>query len=146
MRFTIALNAMFVERVALIAPATVAADRVLASAVLAHARKLDALIDVLTLGEAIPAWAQLRVRWRTYFRTQLAFVAAPGATHGTATDHFREMTLYWTGALTVAIVQVARFLPGVDASAVCNRRIEGNHVKRLAQKVLPLFEKFDIYR
>lgn len=45
---------MLVERVTLVAPATVTADRVLASAVQAHTREFDALVDVLALGEAVP--------------------------------------------------------------------------------------------
>jgi len=52
---------VLIKRVALIAPATVTADSILASAVQAHARKLDALVDILTLGETIPARAQFRV-------------------------------------------------------------------------------------
>jgi len=110
---------VLVECVALIAPATVAADCVFASAVLAHIRKFDALVDILPLGEAVPARTQLRVGRRAHLGTQLAFLAAPGTTHGTAAEHSREMTVYGTRALTMAIIQVARFLSGVDASAVC---------------------------
>lgn len=112
---------MLVERVALIASATVTADRVLASAVLAHTRELDALVDILAFGEAVPARTQFRVGRRARLGTQLAFIAAPGTTHGTAAEHFREVTLYRTDTLTVAMIQVARFLPSVDASAVCCR-------------------------
>jgi len=48
---------MLIECEALIAFATVATDRVLASTIQTHARELDALIDVLTLSEAVSTWA-----------------------------------------------------------------------------------------
>jgi len=58
---TIALDAMLIEREALIASTTITADRVFASAVQTHPRKFDALVDVLTLGESISPWAKFRV-------------------------------------------------------------------------------------
>lgn len=61
---TVALDTMLVERETLIALATVTADRVLASAVQTHAREFNALIDVLTLSEAISTWTQLSVGLR----------------------------------------------------------------------------------
>lgn len=114
---------MLVERVALIAPATVTAYRVLASTVQTHARKLDAFIDILTLGETFSPRTQFRVSLRAHFGAQLAPVAAPGTADGTTTEHLREMTFYGAGALTMTIIQVASFLPGVDASGICNRDI-----------------------
>jgi len=54
---TVALDTMLVECKALIALATVATDRVLASTIQTHARELDALVDVLTLSEAVSTWA-----------------------------------------------------------------------------------------
>lgn len=111
---------MLVERVALVASATVAADGVLASAVQAHARELDALVDVLALGEAVAARAQLRVGLRAHFGTQFALVAAPGAAYRAAAQTLREMAVYGTDALPVTVLQVARFLPGVGARRVCN--------------------------
>lgn len=114
----VALYTMLVERKALIALATVAADRVFASTVQTHAREFDALIDILTFSEAVSTGAQFGVSLRAYFRTQLAFVAAPAAAYGTAAEALGEMTLYGTGALTVTMVQVAQFLPGIDTGGV----------------------------
>lgn len=114
---------MLVEREALIAPATVAADRVLASTVQTHARELDAFIDILTLGEPFSSRAQLRVGLSAHFRAQLTPIATPGTADGTTAETLREMTFYGTSALAVTIVQVASFLPGVDASGVCKRGI-----------------------
>lgn len=120
---TVAFDTVLVERETLIALATVAAERVLASTVQAHARKLDAFIDILTLSEAVSTWTQLGMGLRAQFRAQFAFVAAPGAAYGTAAEAFGEMTLYGTSALAMAIVQEANFLPSVDASGVYNRNI-----------------------
>lgn len=114
---------MLVERVALIASATITADRILASAVQAHARKLNALIDILSLGETVPPRAQLRVDLRAHLGTQLALVIAPGATHRTAAQTLGKVALYRAGALAVAVLQETDFLPGVDASGVCNRAV-----------------------
>lgn len=58
---TIALDAMLIEREALIASAAITADRVFASAVQTHPWKFDALVDVLSLGEAISPWTKFRV-------------------------------------------------------------------------------------
>lgn len=126
MALTNASDAVLVKRVTLIAPATIAADCILASAVLTHSRKLDALVDVLTLGEAVSPRAQLRVGLRSRFRTQLAPVATPGATHGTTAETLREMAFDRTDALAVAIIQEARFLPGVDARGVCDKKKHTN--------------------
>lgn len=115
---------MLVEREALIALATVATDRVLASAVQAHARELDALVDILTLSEAVPTWAQLGMSLRAQFRAQVTLVAAPGAAYGTAAQAFGEMTLYRISALAMTIVQEADFLSGINTSGICNRNIE----------------------
>lgn len=115
---------MFVEREALIALATIAAECILASTVQAHARELDALVDILTLSETVPTWAQLGMNLRTQFRTQFALVAAPSAAYGTAAEAFGKMTLYRTSALAMTIVQEADFLSGIDASGICNRNIE----------------------
>lgn len=117
---------MLVERVALVASATVTADRVLAPTVPTHARKLDTFIDILTLGEAISPRAQFRVGLCAQFRTQLAAIATPGTADRTTTEALREMTFYGTGTLAVTIIQVASFLPGIDASGVCNREIGRN--------------------
>lgn len=112
---------MFVEREALITLATVAADRVLASTVQAHAREFNALVHILTLSEAVPTWAQLSMGLRAQFRAQFALVATPGTAYRTTAKAFGEMPFYGTSALAVTIVQVANFLPGVDASGICNR-------------------------
>jgi len=48
---------MLVECEALIALATVATNCVLASTIQTHAREFDALVDVLTLSEAVSTWA-----------------------------------------------------------------------------------------
>jgi len=60
---------VLVERVTLIASATVAANGIFAPAVQAHARKLDAFVDVLALSEAIPARTQFRVGLRACLGT-----------------------------------------------------------------------------
>lgn len=114
---------MLIERIALIAPATVTADRVLASTVQTHARKLDAFIDILTLCETFSPRAQLCVGLCAHFGTQLAPIATPGSADGTTAEAFREMAFYGTGALAMTIVQETSFLPGVDAGGVCNREI-----------------------
>lgn len=101
---TVAFDTVLVERVALIASATVTADRVLASTVLTHAREFNALVDILTLDEAVPTGTQLRIGLRTRFRTQFALVAAPGTTDGATAEALRKVTLYRTGALTVTVV------------------------------------------
>lgn len=109
---------MLVKCEALIALATIAADRVLASTVQTHARELDAFIDILSFSEAISTWTQFGVSLCTYFRTQLTFVATPSAAYGTAAEALGEVTLYGTGALTMTMIQEAYFLSSVDASSV----------------------------
>lgn len=54
---TVALDAMLIEREALIASTAVTADRVFASAIQTHPRKFDALVNILTFGEAVSTWA-----------------------------------------------------------------------------------------
>lgn len=109
---------MLIEREALIASTAITADRVFASAVQTHPRKFDALVNILTLGEAVPPWAQFRVCPRARLGAQLAPLAAPGTTHGATAEAFGEMAVYRTGALAVAIIQEARFLSSVDTSGV----------------------------
>lgn len=55
--------------------------------------------------------------------TQLASLAAPGATDGATTEALRKVALDGAGALAVTMVEEADFLPGVDAGGFCNREI-----------------------
>lgn len=52
---------MLIKRKALIASTAITADRIFASAVQTHPRKFDALVNVLTLGEAVSSWAKFRM-------------------------------------------------------------------------------------
>jgi len=129
---TVALDPVLVECITLIAPTTVAANSIFASAVQAHARKLDALVDILTLGEAISARTQFLVGLRARFGTQLALVAAPATAHRATTQALREVALYGIDALPVTMLQVACFLPRIDARGVYKRdqEWENNGVSR----------------
>lgn len=109
---------MLIEGEALIASTAVTANRVFASAVQTHSRKFDTLVNVLTLSEAVSSWTQFRVGRRARLGTQLALLATPGTTHGATTEAFGEMALHGIGALTMAVIQEAGFLPSVDTRGV----------------------------
>lgn len=117
-RLTVALDPMLVQGESLIALAAVAANSVLAPAVQAHPRKLDALVDVLLLREPRSSRTQLVVRGGVRLGTGLASFAAPSATHRTAAEALGEVSLYGAGALPVAVLHVAGLLSRVYASGV----------------------------
>ena len=112
---TVAFDAIFVQRVPLIAAAREAADAVLAAAVLAHAGKVGALVDVLAVDVAVPLGTELFEERRARLGARVARVT-PRFADRAAADALQVVAFELLGADAVTVFQVARLLALVDAA------------------------------
>lgn len=126
----VAFNSVLVQREALIALATVTTDRVLASSVEAHPGKLDALVDVVFVGETVPPGAHLVVSMTARFRTGFASFAAPCTTNRATTQTLGKLPFDRIRALAVTILHETGLLSRVYARGMC--RVQSQPRRTLA--------------
>ena len=112
---TDALDAVFVESVALVTATGEAADAVLAASIVTHVGEVSAFVDIFAVDVAGAFRTQFFESGCSRFWTRVATVS-PGFADGAATDALQVVTFDLFGADAVPVVQVTRFLTLVDAA------------------------------
>lgn len=135
---TVTFNPMFIQRETLVALATETSNGVLASAVQAHSRKLDALVHVLLVRETAPPRAQFFVRVGPRLGTRFASLATPRTPHGTTAQTLGKLAFDWIRALAVSIIQVTSLLPRVYARDICAPEKEKKKKLHFTQDILDI--------
>ena len=112
---TIALDSVFVEGVALVAPTRETTDAVFAATVVAHVGECSAFVDIFAVDVAVSFWTKFFESDRARFWTRIASVA-PSFADTATTNTLEVMALQFLGADAVSVVEVTRLLTLIDAA------------------------------